>query len=209
MLDDLRVAVKGWEAGTEGLLMSFVGKLPGMAVRLSLVLAYLEWASGEADEPREIDASQFGKAVLLIETYLLPMARRAYADASTGKGERGARRLVALIREQGWREFTSREVLRLNRPGIGSSDELNPAISALEEADIIQALPAPPNPGRGRPVRMFAVNPALFKPLPPNDKIDLNDTNAPDRIKSISSILSEGGEGVSRAPEAMPTSGEI
>ena len=53
LLDDFRRAVRGWEAGAEGLLLSFTGKLPGLAVRLSLVLAYLDWAAVDGSEPRD------------------------------------------------------------------------------------------------------------------------------------------------------------
>jgi hypothetical protein len=42
---------------------------------------------------------------------------------------------------------------------------------------------------------------------PPHDNIDLNDKNGPDRIKSILSILSEGGKTVSEpAPATLPAS---
>jgi hypothetical protein len=41
--------VRRWEAEAEGLLLSFVGKLPGMAARLSLVLAFLDWAAEGAE----------------------------------------------------------------------------------------------------------------------------------------------------------------
>jgi hypothetical protein len=134
-----------------------------MAVRLSLVLAFLDWAFGEADEPLEIAVEHFGRATHLIENYLLPMARRSYADASVPKAERVARRLAALIGEQAWSSFTSREVLRLNRAGISSAAELKPALEALEEADIIRTLAQPASPGPGRPIRMFSVNPAFHR----------------------------------------------
>lgn len=114
LLDEFRAAVRDWETGAEGLLLSFIGKLPGLAVRLSLVLAYLDWAAGDGAEPHEIGLDHFGRAAHLVEAYALPMARRAYADASLTKAERAACRLVAVIREHGWRSFTSREVLRLD-----------------------------------------------------------------------------------------------
>jgi hypothetical protein len=91
------------------------------------------------------------------------MARRAYADASVPSVERAARRLAGLIREESWHQFSSREVLRLNRPGIGTSDELNPALKALEEAELIRTVSDQRNAGRGRPVRVFDVNPALHR----------------------------------------------
>lgn len=161
LLNDFRKQVRAWKAGAEGLLLSFIGKLPGIAVRLSLVLGMLAWASGEDEEPHEITPAHLGRAAHLAESYLLPMARRAYADAAHSKGERAARRLVDLIRDKGWREFSTREVLRAERAGLATAEDLNPGLAALEEADIIRSVPPLIAPKGGRPARLFAVNPGL------------------------------------------------
>jgi hypothetical protein len=161
LMDDFRDAARGWETGTEGLLLSFMGKLPGLAARLALVLGFLDWAAEGADEPHEITVAHFGRAAHLVEAYFLPMARRAYADASTPKAERAARRLVAIIREHGWQRFTSRDVLRLDRSGLGTAAEINPALAALEDGECIRPIDPPANPQGGRPQRLFMVNPAI------------------------------------------------
>jgi hypothetical protein len=142
-------------------MLSFVGKLPGMAARLALVLGFLDWAADGAEQPHEISHEHFGRAAYLVEAYFLPMARRAYADAATPKPERAARRLVGIIREKGWQLFTSREVMKLDRAGLGTKAELDPALALLEEGDCIRPLEQPPNPQGGRPPRLFAVNPAI------------------------------------------------
>jgi len=162
LMDDFRLAVRGWEAGAEGLMLSFVGKLPGMAARLALVLGFLDWAADGAEEPREITHQHFGRAAHLVEAYLLPMARRAYADAATPKPERAARRLVGIIREQGWQRFASRDVLRLDRAGLGSKAELDPALVLLTDGDCIRPIDPTVNPQGGRPQRLFSVNPAIL-----------------------------------------------
>ena len=161
LMDDFRKAARDWEAGAEGLMLSFVGKLPGMAARLALVLGFLDWAADGAEEPREITHQHFGRAAHLLEIYLLPMARRAYTDAATPKAERAARRLVAIIREQGWQRFASRDVLRLDRSGLGTKGELDPALALLEDGDCIRPIEPSANPQGGRPQRQFLVNPAL------------------------------------------------
>ena len=164
LMDDFRQACRDWEESADGLLLSFIGKLPGTATRLALVLAYLDWAStpDAAHEPREIDADHFGRAAHLVESYLLPMARRAYADAGLPKPERAALRLVAVIRENGWRRFSSRDVLRLERTGLGTAVELNPALALLEDGEVIRAVEPEANPQGGRPPRQYLVNPAVF-----------------------------------------------
>ncbi len=162
-LDTLRHTVRDWETGADGLLLSFIGKLPGLAVRLSLILTYLDWLNGRDMEPIEIDAGTFSRAALFIESYALPMARRSYADASLSKGERAARRLLTVIQEHGWERFSSREVLRLDRKGLTTATELTPALTVLAEADVIRAIEGEAGPRGGRPTKLFAVNPAVLE----------------------------------------------
>jgi hypothetical protein len=136
-----------------------------MAARLALVLTFLEWATEGGSEPHEITTQQFGRAAHLMEAYFLPMARRAYADAATPKAERAARRLVAIIREQGWQRFTSRDVQRLDRAGLGSKAELDPALALLTDGECIQLIAPVTSSQGGRPQRLFSVNPKLYAGL--------------------------------------------
>ena len=76
------------------------GKLPGLAVRLSLILAYLDWTAGTGIEPVQITFDHFNRAAHLAEAYVLPMARRAYANGSMPKEERAARKLARLLHEK-------------------------------------------------------------------------------------------------------------
>lgn len=163
LMDAFRRACREWEADAAGLLLSFLGKLPGLAARLALVLAFLDYATGEGDEPLEIEAGHFGRAAHLVEAYILPMARRAYAEASVPADERAARALVALVREQRWNGFTSRDVLRLERTGLDTARKLNPALTLLVEAEVLREIKTPPGPKGGRPGRLFAVNPAVHR----------------------------------------------
>jgi len=163
LMDEFRQTVRGWEAEADGLMLSFIGKLPGLAARLSLVLGCLDYAADDAKEPHEITASEFGRAAHLVAAYFLPMARRAYAEAATPKADRAARRLVGILREQGWQSFTARQVMRLDRAGVANKDDLDPALAALEDGECIRPLDAPPNPQGGRPQRLYAVNPALHR----------------------------------------------
>jgi len=162
-MDEFRMAVRGWETAAEGLLLSFIGKLPGLAARVSLILAFLDWAAEGCAEPTEISAAHFDRATRLIESYVLPMARRCYADASAPKDERAARHLLGIVREHRWQRFSSRDVLRLDRAGLRTVDELNPALTRLEEADCICSIEYHGGPKGGRPPRVYEVNPAILK----------------------------------------------
>ncbi len=163
LMDDFRQTVRDWEVNAEGLILSFIGKIPGLAARLALVLGCLNHAAEDAEELHEITTTEFGKAVNLVAEYFLPMARRAYADAATPKADRAARRLVRILREQEWQSFTTREVMRLDRPGLGSKAELDPALALLEDGECVRLIQTSANPKGGRPQRKYIVNPALFQ----------------------------------------------
>ncbi|WP_084618604.1 YfjI family protein [Thalassobaculum salexigens] len=163
LLDAFRIAVRSWEDGADGLVLSFIGKLPGLAARLALILVHLDWLSGESDEPHEISAHHFRRASCLVEAYALPMARRAYGDASLPQDDRAALRLVETLREKRWSRFTSRDVLRLDRAGLGTARELNPVLSTLEANWIIRAVEERSGSQGGRPSRVYKVNPVLHR----------------------------------------------
>lgn len=166
LMDEFRRTVRAWEAETDGLMLSFNGKLPGLAARLSLNLAYLDWAAEGAEEPHEITVEHFGRAAHLVEAYLLPMAQRAYADAAPPKTERVARQLVSTIRDRKWNEFSSREVQRMGKSGLSTKADLDPALDLLLVADVLREVHAPPAAKGGRPPRRFTVNPATHEVAP-------------------------------------------
>ena len=114
------------------------------------------------EENNKITEEYFGKAEDFVENYLLPMAQRAYANASVQKDEKASLKLVALIREKEWKQFSVREVLRLNCVGLSRKEELDPAINILDQADCIRKLQVSSGPKGGRQKRMFEVNPAVL-----------------------------------------------
>lgn len=161
LMNDWRATCAEWEHGAEGLLLSFIGKLPGMAARLSLVLAGIAHAFDNAPDPQAITPAEFGRACHFIEAYALPMARRSYGAASVPKGDAAGRRLVSVIREKGWRSFTARDVRRMQRTGLAGMDEINLALTALVDADLVREVAQPAGQMGGRPQRLFSVHPAI------------------------------------------------
>ena len=165
MMNEWRIACADWEGGADDLLLSFIGKLPGMAARLSLVLAAIGYGfDGEADPAqRRITVAEFSRARHFLESYALPMARRCYGAASLPAPDMAARRLVALIRERGWRTFTAREVQRSGRQGLSDAKDVTAALARLTEADLVAEASQPPGPHGGRPPRAFTVNPVVHE----------------------------------------------
>lgn len=143
--------------------VSFLGKLPGLTVRLSLILTLLEWARQPQDEPREITGKTFSKATVLVEDYILPMAKRAYGNSSFSAKERAGRCLVELLRKKVWTEFSTREIRRLQPAGLAKQDQIDMGIAALERADIVKAIEGGSTSKGGRPQRRYTVNPAIHR----------------------------------------------
>lgn len=163
LLEEFRHKVREWEDRSEGIMVSFAGKLHGLSVRLSLILTFLEWAVSDGPETDAISADVFATAFRLIEDYLLPMAQRAYAPAACSAKERGGRKLVALLQDRSAKTISTREIQRSGRSGLQSKEEVDRAVSALEDADILHALEAQLSRRGGRPARDFEVNPAIYK----------------------------------------------
>lgn len=162
-VDRFRQSVRNWEEEAEGLLLSYLGKLPGIAVRLSLVIALMEWASGETSLADKVTLDHFERAALLVESYLVPMTRRAYAEQSGGPAQKSARALVALIRGEAWTSFTAREVRRKQRSHLQSMEVINQALKILETDDLIRPVECQANPKGGAPKRIYSVNPVIFE----------------------------------------------
>lgn len=161
LLDEFRLEMRNLEAKEEGLMLSLIGKLPGVVVRLSLVLALMEWASEEAELPKEVGPDHFRRATCFVQDYLLPMARRAYIGNSGHKAQRSARALLALIREEDWQRFTAREVRRKQRSHLQEMERINAALKVLEAADLIKAVDVPSGSKGGVPARIYSVNPTV------------------------------------------------
>lgn len=94
------------------------------------------------------------------------MAARAQAGVSATKPDRDARRRVEILRQEGRTTFSSRDVMRLDRAGLGASADRNPILVKLEKGDCIRAVMPPANAKVGRPSRTFIVNPAVFGSKP-------------------------------------------
>jgi len=162
VVDEFRHKVRDWEANVDGLLLSVIGKLPGLSVRLSLVLTMLKWACEPQDEPSKIDAAAYRKATRLVEDYFLPMAKRTYGSTTASEKERAGRHLLRLLRKKGWSQFSSREVRRIQPTGLATQVQIDMGIAALEQADVSRSAETMSSPKGGRPQRMYSVNPLIY-----------------------------------------------
>jgi hypothetical protein len=139
---------------TAGLVASAYGTMPGLAVRLALVLEHLWWAA-EPDgtpEPPLVSRKALGAALDLIETYIKPMLLRVAGEAALPERDRDAAILARAILQRRPEVINARVVRREWRlPGLRESARVDAAIAALVEARWLVLVEVPGNdPARRR-----------------------------------------------------------
>jgi hypothetical protein len=161
-LTELRQRLRKMENEEEGLTKSFLGKVPGLTVRVALVLAFINAAASGTDFPLELSVTDFEAAQSFTMEYVLPMVRRSYEMASVSKAERAARTVIWLARSNRWEVFRVRDIKRLGRTGLTDDKDIDAALSMLVAADWIKGEPTPPTAKGGRPTVSYHVNPRLW-----------------------------------------------
>jgi hypothetical protein len=151
-----------------GLMRSAIGKARGLALRLSLVLAYLHWCAEDGyDAPPEF----IGEAALLaaakfVSEYVMPMAERTYGDAACTNTDRNTATLARWIAKERPSEIHVRDMQRKIRlPGLTTADAIHAACKALIEAGWL----GQPTASKGfqqRGKEAYPVSPRLKEVLP-------------------------------------------
>jgi hypothetical protein len=148
-----------------GLMRSAYGKARGLALRLSLVLTFLEWCAGPSDatEPQEISEAALAAACEIVASYFMAMAQRVYGDAATPPAERNTATLSRWIMRTKPSEIHVRALQRQIRlPGLADAASIHEAADLLIEAGWLRAIG--PASVKGRPKAAYSVNPAIWDP---------------------------------------------
>jgi len=161
-LHEFRIQCRAWEGETTGLMKSHIGKLPGLSVRVALVLAVLDWAASDgAMQLSGINNAHIGRACHYVGGHLRNHAFRAYGAASVPLEIRNARRIAEIIQIKRLTVIRSREIQRMRLAGLQTASDIRPVLAVLIDADWIAPVP---NTGRGgRPAKEFAVNPKTWR----------------------------------------------
>jgi hypothetical protein len=172
-IQEWRVQVAAMEEGVEGLFCSWLGKLPGMAVRLAVVLEHLWWCAEKQPNPFPAAISERAAvaAIGFLEAYAIPMARRAFGDAARSQPERDAITLVKWLADSADSERLPGAVNARELRHIGVLPEKNPvryeaALARLEGLNWVRPAPARQGENKGRPRKDWAINPRLRERLP-------------------------------------------
>ena len=161
LMQEWRETVAGWEDGAHGLYLSWLGKLPGMAARLALVLEYLWWCGDRPieAEPAEVSEQAILSALAFLEDYACPMARRCFGDAALPQVERDAVALAKWIRRNHPEAVNARELRHAGAMPTREAERYDAALGELEQAGWVR--PAPSTAGPGRKRKDWLVNPAV------------------------------------------------
>lgn len=159
-----RIEVAELESNAAGLMLSWLGKLPGMALRLALIFELLAWSemSDGAPESEKIDEQAITAAITFLREFGIPMATRTFGAAALPQSERDSRVLARWLLQQ--RPFPAKINARdLRRrgdgPAIPDAERMEAALRELEAAGWCR--PAHRSGGIGRARKDWEINPKL------------------------------------------------
>ena len=164
MLDRWRRENFEQQNSTSGLYLSHLGKMPGVVLRLSLILEFMKWSllPEGTPEPEIVSAKSFASAAELVEEYFLPMAERAYGDAVLPKVERHAAIIAKRILKLQPKKINTREIQReWKLPGLGEAKAIHAACELLMEAGWMDVAPSRKGDTIGRSKSDFLINSKL------------------------------------------------
>jgi hypothetical protein len=148
------------QAGVAGIVGSAWGKMPGLLLRLSLILELGWWSVSGSSEPNEVSLTAVQNAIVFIENYIKPMSEKVYGDAGLSTAERDAAMLGRWLLVKGGNSFNARELRRTaGLPGLREWQAIDAATAVLVETHWIR--PSSASSGPGRKPKSFDVNPAI------------------------------------------------
>jgi hypothetical protein len=159
-----------------GLFQGWLGKLPGLCLRLATVLTYLEWCGGSEAGPErtQIEARAIAQARYFLTAYAIPMARRTFGETALPEEERDARMIARwlVVQDPVPEVINERDLARRpDGPAVKASKRLAAALELLAEEGWVRPPIGKSGPAGGRPRKDWAVSPAVATKLPDGHEI--------------------------------------
>ena len=160
-LAELRKDMYEDEKSAHGHYLSYLGKNPGKALRIAMIIEFLNWSIlNETRLPEFVSEKSMLSALELITEYFDPMALRAFDDAALPEETRNAMSLAKWIIRTNPERVSTRDIQRSCLKGC-KSDKIDNAVTELVAANWLA--PAPDNHATGgRPKKDFLVNPKIW-----------------------------------------------
>jgi hypothetical protein len=149
-----------------GLYAGTLGKARGHALRLSCIIEFLWWASGqrETHPPATISINAVVTACAMMDEYFLPMAERVLGDAVLPDAERDAITLGRRLRQmliEGQLTFNARELRRQIGGRLREPKVMSAACAVLAEGGLVRSCPSRAGATKGRQKADYEINPWL------------------------------------------------
>lgn len=137
LLNEARQDLANEERRSSGLYLSHLGKMPGLIVRISVVLEHLWWSlDGASSPPVAVSRKAVANAIGLTLEYFRPMAARCYGDAVLPEVERNAAAIARRIVEDRLETVNAREIYREWRlPNLRKAKPVKDTLEFLYEAN--------------------------------------------------------------------------
>ncbi len=163
---DYRLELAREEEGASGLYLSFLGKLPGVVLKLALIIEFMRWAVepfSSPEPPGQISKESVYGALGLADAYFKPMAKRAFGEAALPRHERDAAALARFIFKARPETVNARKLQQKRLGGINKAERMYAALNELEEAGWIDPVPSREGETAGRKKADYDVNPRIWE----------------------------------------------
>jgi hypothetical protein len=162
LLAEWRARQSEREYTAEGVLKAYLGKLPGVILRLSLILAYMDWAlKNPSKEPESINALYVQSAIRFVDEYFIPMGRRTYADAALPREQKDARLIAKWLQQNRTECLNVRVFSRAAGSPLRDAARIKAALNVLIECGWLAHVQNE-NGSSGRKRGDYLVNPLLY-----------------------------------------------
>lgn len=166
LFQQFRVRLASLEEEASGFFLGHIGKLPGIALRMALVLEFLWWAGGsEIHPPGQVSTNAVTGACSLIENYFLPMARRTFGDAVLPESEKNLMALARWIYKNLPTLVNGGELRRKRVAGLTTAEAVTEALLELVDLGWLQPKPSREGQNAGRQKSDYLVNPRIWEDL--------------------------------------------
>lgn len=152
-----RKQCRAWEESAEGLYKGHIGKLSGMALRLSCVLAYLDYAWSGDDMPGAISEQHIRRACKLVGEHYREHAYRTYGKRKDHDEITNVDKVAAFLLNEPSKQVSIRDLQREVLRNCKAA-HVTQALAVLEEAGWVRKYVVKT---AGRAKASFAVNPKL------------------------------------------------
>jgi hypothetical protein len=166
LLQQWREEVAEKEKLASGLFLSWLGKLPGMAIRIALILEHLWWVGTRmtANPPETVTTAAVTAAIAYLDGYAIPMARRAFGDAAMPQVVKDAAAIARwLLDHEKLPTVINARAIRKAAvvPASKDVERYDAALAELGEAGWLREAPARAGQNPGRRRKDWQVSPKL------------------------------------------------